>query len=409
MGWKIMKFHVNVHLSMDIRLFGVPLEFDTSSNESGHKESKVAAKLPQKNVETFDFQTCTRLDEFLLVDLAHTEMHVFPLHKYYEREEAPAKKPTPVPPVTVGGAPINILQHLDGGGHPVYSIGVGTQAKTPSKVAWHRDAVSFLWLLKQKLQVKSLKVRPEFKRDGLIFRGSPDYKGKFWRDWAIFDWGGAVGERPGQIWCFVDTTLEPLGGATAVQHDGVDLERTVYAVVERGYYGEDAKENGLSSIFLPFRKEIRSDQGIHGWKRKFYLIKVDALKRPLAVIPNIGGHSGVEYFSVLKRRSWVDPFVVWLEKPISEDVSGPEEHIPTLDRHVRTRVRVSLSVGLFAPPFVLELILSSSLHQHQVQACCVAVDKEQTPSGEKPQPLHRCTTSSSNSAAEHKKIERFPH
>ena len=128
----------------------------------------------------------------------------------------------------------------------------------------------------------------------------------------------------------MDTTLEPLGGATAVQHDGVDLERTVYAVVERGYYGEDAKENGLYSIFLPFRKEIRiQPQGIHGWKRKFYLIKVDALKRPLAVIPNIGGHSGVEYFSVLKRRSWVDPFVVWLEKPISEDVIGPEEPIPT--------------------------------------------------------------------------------
>ena len=45
MGLKIIKFHGIHHLADDILNFGVPMEVDTGSNESGHKATKKAAKL----------------------------------------------------------------------------------------------------------------------------------------------------------------------------------------------------------------------------------------------------------------------------------------------------------------------------------------------------------------------------
>ena len=48
MGLKITKFHCIMHMADDILNFGVPMEFDTGSNESGHKVEKTAAKLTQK-------------------------------------------------------------------------------------------------------------------------------------------------------------------------------------------------------------------------------------------------------------------------------------------------------------------------------------------------------------------------
>ena len=48
MGLKLMKFHAILHLQEDIFMYGVPLEFDTSANESHHKPSKQAAVLIQR-------------------------------------------------------------------------------------------------------------------------------------------------------------------------------------------------------------------------------------------------------------------------------------------------------------------------------------------------------------------------
>jgi len=54
MGLKLTKFHAILHIADDILNFGVPLEVDTGSNESGHKPTKTAAKLTQKQRETFE-------------------------------------------------------------------------------------------------------------------------------------------------------------------------------------------------------------------------------------------------------------------------------------------------------------------------------------------------------------------
>ena len=45
MGLKLFKFHAIVHLVDDILRYGVPLEVDTGSNESHHKQSKTVSGL----------------------------------------------------------------------------------------------------------------------------------------------------------------------------------------------------------------------------------------------------------------------------------------------------------------------------------------------------------------------------
>ena len=70
MQMKLTKFHGVVHMADDILNFGVPMEVDTGYNESGHKATKMAARLTQKREETFDYQTAIRLEEVHLLDLA---------------------------------------------------------------------------------------------------------------------------------------------------------------------------------------------------------------------------------------------------------------------------------------------------------------------------------------------------
>lgn len=111
---------------------------------------------------------------------------------------------------------------------------------------------------------------------------------------------------------------------------GVQLENGSYAVVERGYFVEALTESCPSSIFSPFRKQVaRTPQGSLGWKRKFFLARLKTLTRPLAVVPNFGGHDGIEYFLVKNRTSWAEDFQQWLEAPIYEDVIGNEEPTPS--------------------------------------------------------------------------------
>jgi hypothetical protein len=132
---------------------------------------------------------------------------------------------------------------------------------------------------------------------------------------------------PCHMWCFV--SIKRAGAGT--RHGGIDVVPGDCAVVERGHYVEDEAEISISSIFVPFKKEVRAmPQGAEGWKRKFYLANLESLQRPLAVIPNIGGNDGVQCFIVKNRSSWGEHFSDWLARPSANDVIGPEEPNPTI-------------------------------------------------------------------------------
>ena len=54
MGMKVMKFHGILHLADDILRYGVPMNYDTGSNESHHKLTKLCAKLMQRDIREFE-------------------------------------------------------------------------------------------------------------------------------------------------------------------------------------------------------------------------------------------------------------------------------------------------------------------------------------------------------------------
>jgi hypothetical protein len=260
MGMKLMKFHAIIHMWMDIYLYGVPSEVDTGPNESHHKLSKIAARLTQKNVTTFDFQTCTRLDEFFLIDLALAEVNDDQLlWDYFTKPADPEPEEASILPPKTGGVNINIWKNKKFGREPVYSLGTGKKAHQPLDLPWSKQLVSFLNDLQEKLQVKKLQIRGEHRREGVIFRGHPNYREKTWKDWAMFDWGNK--KLPGQIWCFVvidsDTNVfDRSGKRVRIHHGQVEVKKGTYAVIESANYDSRVEEKKKSDLFIPLVLDV---------------------------------------------------------------------------------------------------------------------------------------------------------
>jgi hypothetical protein len=133
MGMKLMKFHAILHMWLDIYLFGVPSEVDTGSNESHHKVAKIAARLTQKNETTFDFQTCTRLDEFFVIDLALAELNNnLKLWDYFTKPADLDPEDAQCPPPKTGGTTIHVWHDPEFGRDPVYALGGGKKNENRS-------------------------------------------------------------------------------------------------------------------------------------------------------------------------------------------------------------------------------------------------------------------------------------
>lgn len=344
MGLKLMKFHVLVHLAEDIILFGIPLEVDTGFNESHHKKTKVAARLTQKDESTFDLQTCTRLDEFETIELAMLEVNGRKLWNYYNKPADPPRPKAVVPDeaISTGGCRIWVNRTEDTK-EPCYCLGK-TMQKAPSSTYWGGDVNRFLLELQEKLTTAKylaghLEIKGQHKRNGHVFRGHPQYRGHFWRDWVMIDWGEE--SLPGQIWCFVVVNCIPTrpGGnqdgplvedPSGLFHGDIELQNGVYAVVESSKYETDKHKVGRSDLFLPIRKDVKQvGSDTRPWKRKFYLADVEAFQKPIVVVPNIGGKSRRDYFIVKQRSEWVEMFKDWLDDPPANDVIGDEEPIPS--------------------------------------------------------------------------------
>jgi hypothetical protein len=109
MGWKIIKFHSITHMADYIHFFGVPNNFDTESDEAGHRASKTEAVKMQKRKDKFDEQVPIRLSERHLLDLAEAEINgAGRLWQYFE------KKHTEVPNNRVTGPHTNTEYTIEG-------------------------------------------------------------------------------------------------------------------------------------------------------------------------------------------------------------------------------------------------------------------------------------------------------
>ena len=338
MGLNIMKFHAIIHAVGDIKLNGVPTEYDTAANESHHKPAKHAAKLTQMAANTFQFQTATRLVEFILVSLAMAEIENGPklweyLDEYEEADPVEAdpvpemevpdpKEPTLGPKITTGGTKIEVFEDKKG----IASFQMRTRSKFAKETRWNQELVDFLWALEVKVSERlpnfSLPINTCHKRDDQIFRGHPNFRGRGpWKDWAWVNWGGE-GRLPCHIWCFVTLNDLPTGGGR-IDHGGIQLKNSVYAVVECTTLETDKVELGRSDLMMPIVKDgVLFDDAGFVTKRTFFLADTQAFHGPCCVIPDIGGPKN-RYFVVKPRSEWAGDFTQWLMDPHHLDQMDP--------------------------------------------------------------------------------------
>ena len=320
MGLKLLKFHAIVHYADDILANGVPMEFDTGSNESGHKITKKAALLTQKNVETFDRQTSIRVEEVHLLELAQEEMEGRAKWDYAFGHEFPEPDPEKPDIISTGGARFNCYRDDDG----AYKFDILTDFKGKTDTALEEDLIKFVVILQRKVgdfYPNGVELRTEHRRHGLTFRAHSNYKGGVWRDWVLVQWNETEDPLPARIWGYVD--LRGLPQNSGIKHGGNDsLDPGVYAIVESASYIGDEGENNLSNIFTPIKKELVVTDGFVR-KSVLYLADVETFVAPIAVVPDIGGEKNA-YFVVKNKTQWRENFLEWLDQPVRDDVIDSE-------------------------------------------------------------------------------------
>ena len=190
MGLKLTKFHMILHIMDDILQFGVPLEYDTSANESFHKAAKKASKMTQRAAETFNFQVANRLIEFEVIDLAMEEIEngLIPWDFYHRREEKPhAKLENETPEHDIWTGETKIVVDVDEHGEVGFVL--RTRSKFASNARWNMDVLDFLCQLQALvlpyIPTESMPIYTCHRRNGQTFCGHPHYRGKGpWKDWV---------------------------------------------------------------------------------------------------------------------------------------------------------------------------------------------------------------------------------
>lgn len=310
MRFKIVKFHAIVHMADDILRFGVPMNFDTGSDESGHKVTKTAAVHTQKRREIFDEQVGRRISEVHALRLAFEEIDhgrsIWNYHRESRRKTVTTTTPDPNGPLS--GSKFKVVQRPDGN-KTLRKIGRALNGMADVRI--DKYFVKFLAELEVTVRnygVSNLVVYSEIKRNNVLYRGTPSFDGAAWRDWVMVDWD-EEGILPNKIWGFVDLSQLPaendlnLGGLAHV-------EPGIYAVVESASK-KPAKE-GVSSLFLPFLLQVGAMSGNMVSKRKFYLAPLWAFSEPAVVLPDIGGANN-RYLLLKRRDAWRDEFKSWLD------------------------------------------------------------------------------------------------
>ena len=181
MGLRLMKYHVILHLCEDIINYGIPLEVDTGSNESGHKATKKAAKLTQKNEATFNKQTAEWLKEVMMLKLALEEMKGHPFWKYlegHEHDDTQSDDDDDEEGETrTGGAKFECWDDEEQG----LDFDTKTKFKGWQKVKLEEVLIDFVARLEQIVinhGMDILQLRTEHTRNGIKFRGHMCFMGK---------------------------------------------------------------------------------------------------------------------------------------------------------------------------------------------------------------------------------------
>ena len=317
MGLKIMKYHAIIHMADDMMNFGVPMNFDTGADEAGHKPNKTAAKLTQKNKDTFDEQVCMRLHEKMCIDLAMVEIRTGrSLWSYYKQKQKPQtqKNRSKGMQFGLGGGEFEV-QHTNDG-HPFMKLRRKVRGCEHMKIE-----VGFINFVDGLLKLVSayldkLYVRTQFKdEDGTIYRATPLFKGGVWRDWVMMHWEG-YDQMPNKLWGFLD--LSALPNTNTIEYGGLtSIEPGIYAIVESAVLDADRIEELESELFVPITTEVGEVRDNSVRSLHYYLASVQGFAGPAIVVPDIGG-SPNGYLMLKRRETWRDDFEKWLASKYEE-------------------------------------------------------------------------------------------
>lgn len=329
MGFKIMKYHVVLHLSTDIMNFGVPNCVDTGTNESHHKPSKTAAKQTQKNAKRFEMQTAIRIQDNRAIEIAIVEIDQRrKLWEYYFMEstgqsssgsamDEASVRSDGTPPITVttnGGTSFRFSTRQCGQDIFYDYKPNKSRSKYRNLMLFDPQLIRFIGenIFDNLDGIDELFGFSSHKRNDTIFRAHPNFRGEgSWFDWVMVDWGRPYGVHPAQIWAFLDLTNIPVGTNIDLG-EGMRLNVPgTYAVVESALPIEDPVEIEKSQFFIPYRKVTVSVEPL---QRQFYLVDVDSFSAPVCVLPDMGGAAD-SFLRMQPRSQWLDIYTDWLKSP----------------------------------------------------------------------------------------------
>ena len=238
------------------------------------------------------------------------------------RSEATAPESEPL----TGGATINVFKVDD---VVCYSKERGRQSKVPSPVPWNQELLHLLYAIQDKTsywQTAEVKVRSELRVGEQIYRGHPEYRGQAWQDWILVDWTGEGKPEPCRVWCFLEVTGLPYTTRKKLtkhkdilNHGGILLVNGAYAVVETARWAR-ANQQPNSKLIRKLTLEMASNvPGSGTTRRRFHLVPINKITRPLFVVPDIGSQNRRDFLAIKSRTEWVDVAKAWLEKPLPEE------------------------------------------------------------------------------------------
>jgi len=308
MGFRTFNFHAAVHLSDDILYFGVPNHVNSSSNEMHHKPDKTAALRTQRIPSKFDIQLSKQVHQMEVVNQGMQEISTGVQKWAYLTKESGTGEPSPQ---KLAKHPKPDIQYTGTRCHFFYSddeekwvYKVQSRMHDVHKFKLEPELCVYLSEIIGQLGngVETLSLFTEHKRYGQIFRATPWFLKKPWRDWVTVDWGDDV-LLPGQIWIFVDLRDIP---------EGLIYEPGIYAVMESSTKRTVPSETSLSQIFVPYLKEtLPKKEG--KVQRLFYFVDVESFHAPTCMIPDFGNPSDRAYLQVTPRSEWASQFSDWLQ------------------------------------------------------------------------------------------------
>ena len=342
MGCNFIKFHLPLHISDDILRNGVCQNTSSGPGESGHKtKCKQPSKLTQRVYEKFEMQTAMRGTDHILIDRALEDI----VSRDDKLNSVWNDQTRDLDDVNVTYSGRNYVCDASG----IYTI-------YHNKV--QRDSV--VWADPElQASIHSLicnKVLPnvdsdevflitQCKRNGVLFRAHPFYKGvTSWQDWAYIDWGDA-GNIPAHLLIFVDLTklkhpitikeiVIDVPGIYAIAHSMLECLENTRSYKEAGD-PDDYKCNPSSHLILFAHKELvqghvqppgtpnnskkrsttqSSTKTPAAPEAQLYIIPCDSIESECIAVPDYGSRKHHGYFIVRSRKDWCDIFFSLMEK-----------------------------------------------------------------------------------------------